>query len=59
VNTFVVRIYGSDQDRASLRGVVDEVASGIRETFHDAEELLAILVRHGEHHDADRITGNG
>jgi hypothetical protein len=45
MDTFVVRIYGSDPSRAGLRGVVDEIASGDRETFRDADELLAILSR--------------
>jgi hypothetical protein len=48
VTTFVVRIHASSHDDSGLRGVVDEVASGARATFHDTEELLAILRRNGE-----------
>jgi hypothetical protein len=47
MHTFVVRVYRSGQgtsaDDESLRGVVDEVSTGIKATFHDATELLAIL----------------
>jgi hypothetical protein len=47
MDTFVVRVYRSGQgaaaDHESLRGVVDEVSTGIKATFHDATELLAIL----------------
>jgi hypothetical protein len=47
MDTFVVRVYRSGQgtaaDDESLRGVVDEVSTGIKATFHDATELLAIL----------------
>jgi hypothetical protein len=45
VDTFVVRIYQSGQAEAGARGVVDDVASGFRSTFRDAEELLLILLR--------------
>jgi hypothetical protein len=48
MTTFVVRIHSSSRDETDLRGVVDEVASGARATFHDAEGLLAILRRDGE-----------
>jgi hypothetical protein len=49
MDTFVVRVYRSVQDTTAddepLRGVVDEVSSGIKATFHDATELMAILQR--------------
>ena len=49
MDTFVVRVYRSGQelshDDDQLRGVVDEVSTGVRITFHDAPELLAILQR--------------
>lgn len=45
VDTFVVRIYRSSQAEERARGVVDDVASGLRSTFRDAEELLLILLR--------------
>jgi hypothetical protein len=49
MDTFVVRVYRSGHDIPPgddpLRGVVDEVSSGIKATFHDATELLAILRR--------------
>jgi hypothetical protein len=54
MDTFVVRIFGSDPDTAELRGVVDRVASGVRDTFHDADGLLAILMRSGERRNRDR-----
>jgi hypothetical protein len=49
VKTFVVRIHqddGSDQagaDTPRLRGVVDEVATGLRATFRSELELVAAL----------------
>lgn len=49
MQTFVVRVYRSRQDSPPvtecLRGVVEETWSGFQATFHDAEELLAILRR--------------
>jgi hypothetical protein len=49
VDTFVVRVYRSGQDPPPgddpLRGVVDEVSTGVKATFHDATELVAILRR--------------
>lgn len=49
MDTFVVRVYRSgldvspEEDR--LRGVVDEISTGLQATFHDTEELLEILRR--------------
>jgi hypothetical protein len=47
MDTFVVRVYRRGQDTSpdddALRGVVDEVSTGLKATFHDATELLAIL----------------
>jgi Putative Ig domain len=45
MDTFVVRVRESGQSEPDLRGVVDEVASGTRSTFHNAEELVMILTR--------------
>jgi len=49
MDTFVVRVYRSKQDAVPddprLRGVVEEVATGVHATFHDATELLSILRR--------------
>jgi hypothetical protein len=49
MDTFVVRVYRSGQDLSPdedrLRGVVDEISTGLRTTFHDTQELLAILRR--------------
>ena len=54
MDTFVVRVYRSEWDRlrdeACVRGVVEEVATGFQATFHDADELLAIL-RREQHHE--------
>jgi hypothetical protein len=47
--TFIVRIRetGDGGDRGAtnprLRGVVDEVATGLRATFRDAQELITAL----------------
>ncbi len=43
MDTFVVRLRESRQSEPALRGVVDEVSSGCRSTFHNAEELVMIL----------------
>jgi hypothetical protein len=43
MDTFVVRIRESQQSDPAVRGVVDEIASGARTTFHNHEELLMIL----------------
>jgi hypothetical protein len=49
MDTFVVRVYRSGQglspDEDQLRGVVDEISTGVRATFQDTQELLAILRR--------------
>jgi hypothetical protein len=49
MDTFVVRLYRSGPDTSpgddALRGVVDEVSTGIKATFHDATELVEILRR--------------
>ncbi len=59
MDTFVVRVYRSGQDTPpgddSMRGVVDEVSTGIKATFHDATELVAILRR--ERPPADERNG--
>jgi hypothetical protein len=44
MDTFVVRIRQSSQSKFELRGVVDEIATGDRSTFHNPEELLLILL---------------
>jgi hypothetical protein len=51
VRTFIVRIReardGGDREGVTiprLRGVVDEVATGLRATFRDAHELVAALL---------------
>jgi hypothetical protein len=49
METFVVRVRESGQSEPGLRGVVDEVASGCRSTFHNAEELVMILTRAADH----------
>jgi hypothetical protein len=43
MDTFVVRIRESGQSDPEVRGVVDEIASGLRTTSHSHEELLMIL----------------
>jgi hypothetical protein len=48
MHTFVVRIYRSGEDDAGVRGVVDDVASGLTSTFRTPEELLKILAPLGE-----------
>jgi hypothetical protein len=58
MKTFVVRIYGSNPRLTDLRGVVDEVASGVRDTFHDAEGLLQILSRAPGRGSDDRADAN-
>lgn len=49
MQTFVVRAYtpgrGNDHDDGRLRGVVEEVSTGFRATFHDTSELVSILHR--------------
>jgi hypothetical protein len=51
MDTFVVRVHRSGQDRSPadgcLRGVVEEISSGLQATFRDTTELLSIL-RRGE-----------
>ena len=59
MNTFVVRLYGSEQgnlpDDPSIRGVVEEISTGFQATFHDADELVTILGRaHGSTARASR-----
>jgi hypothetical protein len=49
MDTFVVRVRESAQSEPGLRGVVDEVASGNRSTFHNAEELVLILTGSADH----------
>jgi hypothetical protein len=51
VRTFIVRVHeaggGGDREGATtpgLRGVVDEVATGLRATFRDAQELITALL---------------
>jgi hypothetical protein len=59
MDTFVVRVYRSGQDAPPgddlLRGVVDEVSTGVKATFQDATELVAILRR--ERPPADERSG--
>jgi hypothetical protein len=47
MQTFVVRTYTAGrnavQDDGRLRGVVEEVSTGFRATFHDTSELVSIL----------------
>lgn len=47
MDTFVVRVYRSGRDVSPeddrMRGVVDEISTGLQATFHDTEELLALL----------------
>lgn len=47
MDTFIVRVYRSRLDVSSdgdrLRGLVDEVSTGLQATFDDSHELLAIL----------------
>jgi hypothetical protein len=49
MDTFVVRVYRSGQDSGPdddcLRGVVEEISTGLHATFRDAGELLSILHR--------------
>jgi hypothetical protein len=51
VRTFIVRVReprdGGDREGVTiprLRGVVDEVATGLRATFRDAQELVTALM---------------
>jgi hypothetical protein len=47
VQTFVVRVFRSEHDgpaeAGTLRGVVDDIETGSRTSFSDAERLLRIL----------------
>jgi hypothetical protein len=46
MDTFVVRVWGSladEGEETSLRGVVEHIASGRSDKFHDAEELISFL----------------
>jgi hypothetical protein len=47
MDTFVVRVYRSGRDAHPdanrLRGVVEEISTGLQATFHDATQLLSIL----------------
>jgi hypothetical protein len=43
MDTFVVRIRRSNPSDPGLRGVVDEVASGLRSTFRSSDELIVVL----------------
>lgn len=47
--TFVIRVYtpGPDAhpDDDGLRGIVEEISTGLQATFHDATQLLSILNR--------------
>ncbi len=49
MDTFVVRVYRAGRevlpDDDQLRGVVDEVSTGLQAAFHDTAELVAILRR--------------
>jgi hypothetical protein len=45
MQTFVVRVYRPNRGPEELRGIVDEVASGVSATFRDGSELLGILGR--------------
>ncbi len=49
MQTFVVRVYRSAQDEPPdddrLRGVVEEIATRSRATFHSSAELMSILRR--------------
>ena len=47
MDTFVVRGYrsGADADDDRLRGIVEDITSGLTATFHDTNELLSILHR--------------
>ena len=49
MDTFVVRVYRTARDVPpdddQLRGVVDEVSTGLKAAFHDTAELVAILRR--------------
>jgi hypothetical protein len=47
VRTFIVRLHteaGPDLAAPRLRGVVDEVATGSRATFHSDQELVTALL---------------
>jgi hypothetical protein len=64
MDTFVVRVYrsepGHEFDTDRLRGVVDEIATGLQATFHDAGELLSILQgREREEHPKPSPTQGG
>jgi hypothetical protein len=47
VQTFVVRVFRSEHDGPAedetLRGFVDDIGTGLRTSFSDAERLLRIL----------------
>jgi hypothetical protein len=45
METFVVRVYRPDGGSGELRGLVDDVATGVRARFLDGSELLWILGR--------------
>jgi hypothetical protein len=49
METFVVRVHESGRTEPGLRGIVDEIASGCRSTFHNAEELVMILTGTTDH----------
>jgi hypothetical protein len=44
MDTFVVRVRRSNPSEPELRGVVDEIASGLQSTFRSSDELIVILM---------------
>jgi hypothetical protein len=61
VRTFVVRLHedsggreGRDVATAQLRGVVDDVGTGLRSTFRNDQELLAALLRENPSTDEEK-----
>jgi hypothetical protein len=60
MDTFVVRVYRSEEGTAPdddrLRGVVEDISSGFHATFHDSDQLLAIL-RRAQHEKAEGPPG--
>jgi hypothetical protein len=63
VQTFVVRVFRSEQDRGGsqrgLCGVVDDIGAGSRTAFSDAAQLLSILARPGAPASAEDASDNG
>ena len=58
MQTYVVRIFEPRRDDGELHGTVDEVSSGVSDTFHDAHQLLVILARSDGRGGAESMATN-